>query len=60
MRVLQIRAVLTLRVPAASLEHLDRTLEQFETFCTVTQSVGQGIGVVIEVFDSNQLRLKPL
>jgi len=60
LRVLQIRAVLTLGVPAASLEHLDNVLEQFETFCTVTQSVGQGIGVVIEVFDSNQLRLKPL
>lgn len=59
MRVLQIRAVLILGVPAASLEHLDRVLEQFEGFCTVTQSVGQGIAVVIEVFDSNQLRLKP-
>ena len=34
-------------------------LEQFESFCTVTQSVGQGIEVVIEVFDSQQLRLKP-
>ena len=60
LRVLQIRAVLTLGVPAASLEHLDRVLEQFESFCTVTQSVGQGIAVVVEVFDSNQLRLKPL
>lgn len=59
LRVLQIRAVLTMGVPAASLEHLDRVLEQFEGFCTVTQSVGQGIAVVIEVFDSNQLRLKP-
>ncbi len=59
LRVLQIRAVLTLGVPAASLEHLDRVLEQFESFCTVTQSVGQGIAVVIEVFDSNLLRLKP-
>ena len=59
LRVLQIRAVLTLGVPAASLEHLDRVLEQFEGFCTVTQSVGQGIEVVIEVFDSQQLRLKP-
>ena len=58
LRVLQIRAVLTLGVPAASLEHLDRVLEQFESFCTVTQSVGQGIAVVVEVFDSNLLRLK--
>ena len=59
LRVLQIRAVLTLGVPAAFLEHLDRVLEQFESFCTVTQSVGQGIAVVIEVFDSQQLRLNP-
>ena len=60
LRVLAIRAVLTLGVPAATLEHLDRVLAQFESFCTVTQSVGQGIPVVIEVFDSNQLRLKPV
>ena len=59
MRVLQIRAVLTLGVPAAKLEHLDRALDQFESFCTVTQSVGLGIPVVTEVFDSAQIRLKP-
>jgi organic hydroperoxide reductase OsmC/OhrA len=57
--VLQINAVLTLGVPAADLEHLDRVLEQFENFCTVTQSVGQGIKVTVEVFDSNAFRLKP-
>lgn len=58
MRVLQIRAVLTLGVPAAALTHLDRVLDQFEAYCTVTQSVGQGIPVAIEVFDSLQARLK--
>lgn len=57
-RVLNIKAVLTLGVPAASLEHLDRVLGQFETYCTVTQSVGQGIPVTTEVFDSLQVKLK--
>lgn len=58
MRVLAIRAVLTLGVPAASLEHLDRVLGQFESYCTVTQSVGQGIAVSIEVVDALGVRLK--
>ena len=58
LRVLSLKAVLTLGVPAATLEHLDRVLEQFEAFCTVTQSVGQGIAVTLEVFDSSGQRLK--
>jgi uncharacterized OsmC-like protein len=58
MRVLAIKAVLTLGVPAASLEHLDRVLGQFESFCTVTQSVGLGIPVSIEVVDALGVRLK--
>lgn len=58
MRVLGIKAVLTLGVPAASLEHLDRVLGQFESYCTVTQSVGQGIPVSIEVVDALGVRLK--
>ncbi len=52
MRVLQINATLTLGVPAAGLQHLDRVLDQFEAYCTVTQSVGQGIPIGIEVLDS--------
>jgi hypothetical protein len=47
-----------LGVPAAALTHLDRVLDQFEAYCTVTQSVGLGIPVAIEVFDSLQARLK--
>ena len=58
LRVLSLKAVLTLGVPAAKLEHLDRVLSQFEAFCTVTQSVGQGIPVSIEVKDSTGLKLK--
>lgn len=58
LRVLAMKAALTLGVPAASLQHLDRVLGQFEAFCTVTQSVGQGIAIAVEVFDSTGARLK--
>ena len=58
MRVLHMKARLQLGVPAASLEHLDRVLSQFEEFCTVTQSVGQGIPISITVLDSAGAVLK--
>ena len=58
LRVLSMKAVLTLGVPGPSLQHLDRVLDQFEAFCTVTQSVGQGIPVTVEVQYSAGLRLK--
>lgn len=58
LRVLKIVAVIRLGVPAASLQHLDRVLEQFEAFCTVTQSVGQGIPIDLQVIDSEGARLK--
>jgi uncharacterized OsmC-like protein len=58
LRVLNIQATLTLGVPAASLAHLDRALEQFESFCTVTQSVGLGIPVKVNVFDAVGTQLK--
>ena len=34
-------------------ERLDRVLEQFEQFCTVTQSVRQGIDVQVTVKDEH-------
>ena len=58
LRVLSMKAVLTLGVPGPSLQHLDRVLDQFEAFCTVTQSVGQGIPITVEVQDSAGFRLK--
>ena len=58
LRVLSIKAVLTLGVAGPALEHLDRALGQFESFCTVTQSVGQGIVMTVEVWDAAGLRLK--
>ena len=58
LRVLQLKALLTLGVPASSLEHLERVLGQFESYCTVTQSVGQGIAISVEVVDALGVRLK--
>jgi uncharacterized OsmC-like protein len=57
-RVLKIEAKLHLGVDADKLEHLDRVLEQFEDFCTVTQSVGQGIPIHTRVLDSKGVILK--
>ena len=58
MRVRHIEAEIHLGVEAGKLEHLDRALEQFQEFCTVTQSVGQGIPIHIRVMDSTGLILK--
>ncbi len=58
LRVLEIRVRLRLGVAAADLQHLDRALAQFEDFCTVSQSVRQGIPVNIEVHDATGARLK--
>ncbi len=57
LRVLGIDAKLHLGVAAASLEHLDRVLAQFEGFCTVTESIRQGIPVTVEVYDVTGTRL---
>jgi len=58
LRVLAMQAQLHLGVPAAQLQHLDRVLAQFESFCTVTQSVGQGFPVEVQVWDADAQRLK--
>jgi len=49
---------LTLGAAAASLQHLDKALGQFEEFCTVTQSVRAGFPVEVQVYDSEGRRLK--
>jgi len=58
LRIVGLHARLTLGVPAASLQNLDRALAQFEDFCTVTASVRQAIPVAVEVYDSQGVRLK--
>ena len=51
LRVLGMQATLQLGVPSGQLEHLDRVLSSFEAYCTVTQSVGQGIPIQVTVLD---------
>jgi uncharacterized OsmC-like protein len=58
LRVLSMQATLTLGVPAASLEHLDRVLAGFEAYCTVTQSVAAAIPVTVQVLDADGAVLK--
>ncbi len=52
LRVLAIHLEMHLGTPAATIEHLERILNQFEGFCTVTRSVAQGIPVHLTVKDS--------
>jgi uncharacterized OsmC-like protein len=58
MRVLNMLATLHLGVPVAQLAQLERVLGQFEGFCTVTQSVGQGIPIQVRVLDADGIVLK--
>jgi uncharacterized OsmC-like protein len=57
-RVTRIAVDLQLADAAASLEHLDRVIAQFEDFCIVTQSVRQGIEVDVAVRDGTGLLLQ--
>ncbi|MBT9457963.1 MAG: OsmC family protein [Burkholderiaceae bacterium] len=57
-RVLAMTARLQLGVAAAELQHLERVLSQFESYCTVTQSVGQGIAITVQVWDATGTQLK--
>lgn len=51
-RIGKLHVNLQLEHQAASIEHLDRALSQFENFCVVTQSVRQGIEVAVQVRDN--------
>mgnify|MGYP000712269639 CR=1 FL=1 len=58
LRVLMMTAQIRMGVESAALAQVDHVLAQFEEFCTVTQSVRQGIPVTVEVFDGAGIQLK--
>lgn len=58
LRVLGMQVTLTLGVAADTLQHLDRALDQFEAFCTVTQSVGAAFPITVRVLDTDGVVLK--
>lgn len=58
LRVVHIDVEIHLGAPAASLQHLERVLGQFEEFCTVGASVRAGIATDVAVFDGAGTRLK--
>jgi organic hydroperoxide reductase OsmC/OhrA len=52
LRIGRLDVTIRLGDDAESLNHLDRCLAQFEDFCTVTESVRQGIAVGVRVVDA--------
>ena len=58
LRVLSMAVDLHLGVPASRLEHLQRVLDSFEQYCTVTQTVATAVDISVQVFDSTGQRCK--
>lgn len=58
MRVTRMQVEIRLGAAAAGLAHLERALSQFEGFCTVSQSVGQGIPIEVAVYDGAGVKVK--
>jgi uncharacterized OsmC-like protein len=57
LRVLDIAVTIRLGKGGAEIIHLDRILEQFEPFCTVSQSVRHGIPISVVVEDGQGIRV---
>lgn len=58
LRVRTIDVAITTTAPSAAMPRIDRVLEQFERFCTVSESVKVGIPVAVAVYDGEGHRLK--
>lgn len=58
LRITGIEVRIDLGAAAAEMPRIDRVLEQFERFCTVSESVKAGIPVSVSVTDRDGTRLK--
>lgn len=58
LRIEAISVKLELGQAAADIEHLERVLDQFEAFCTVSMSVKQGIAINVQVQDGTGAVIK--
>ncbi|MBS1186253.1 MAG: OsmC-like protein [Burkholderiaceae bacterium] len=58
LRVQKIDVQIRIAKAGGEIAHLDRVLDQFESFCTVTQSVQTGVPVTVNVFDGSGVQLK--
>lgn len=58
LRIIGIDVRIGLGAAAAEMPRIDRVLEQFERFCTVSESVKAGIPVSVSVTDRDGTRLK--
>ena len=57
-RIKNIEVQIYLTANAADMQLLQKILDQFEDFCTVTQSVREGIDIDVKVFDGAGVQLK--
>ena len=58
LRIEAINVRLELGQAAADIEHLERVLDQFEAFCTVSMSVREGIAINVQVQDGAGVLIK--
>ena len=58
LRVEAIDVAIQVGAEAADMQHLERALSQFEDFCTVSESIKQGVPVSVSVHDGQGKQLK--
>lgn len=58
LRIQGVTVRLELGKAASELEHIERVLDQFEAFCTVSMSVQQGIPMTVQVQDGTGATIK--